>query len=146
MQIDGIGIGVAGAAAAFLPVFLARTGATSFQISLLSVMPALTGMVFALPIGWLLQSRANIVKWFSNSRLLVISAYALTGLMPFVLRGASVVPGVLVVWACVTVPQTTVAVAFSVVMNEVVGPRGRYFLMSRQGGIQSPSGRGLSRR
>jgi hypothetical protein len=132
VQIDGIGIGIAGAASAFLPVFLARTGATSFQISLLSVMPALTGMVFALPIGWFLQNRANIVTWFSTSRLLVISAYALTGLMPFFLRGANVVPAILVVWACVTVPQTTVAVAFSVVMNEVAGPQGRYFLMSRR--------------
>jgi hypothetical protein len=132
VQIDGIGIGVAGAASAFLPVFLARTGATSFQISLLSVMPALTGMVFALPIGWFLQDRKNIVQWFSTSRLLVISAYALTGLMPFVLSGANVVPAILIVWACVTVPQTTVSVAFSVVMNEVAGPQGRYYLMSRR--------------
>jgi hypothetical protein len=132
VQIDGIGIGIASAAAAFLPVFLARTGATSLQISLLSVMPALTGMVFALPIGWFLQDRTNIVKWFSTSRLLVISAYALTGLMPFFLRGADAVPAILVIWACVTVPQTTVSVAFSVVMNEVAGPQGRYFLMGRR--------------
>jgi hypothetical protein len=132
VQIDGIGIGIAGAASAFLPVFLARTGATSLQISLLSVMPALTGMVFALPIGWFLQNRANIVKWFSTSRLLVISAYALTGLVPFFLRGANAVPAILLIWACVTVPQTAVAVGFSVVMNEVAGPQGRYFLMSRR--------------
>ena len=132
VQIDGIGIGIASAASAFLAVFLARLGASGFQISLLTAMPALIGLVFALPIGRFIQERRNIVPWFSAARATVISAYALTGLVPFLLPRAQAITAVLVVWASVTIPQTAVNVSFSVVMNAVAGPDGRYFLMSRR--------------
>jgi Na+/melibiose symporter-like transporter len=42
------------------------------------------------------------------------------------------VPAVLFIWAAATLPQTFVNVAFSVVMNAVAGPQGRYDLMSRR--------------
>ncbi len=132
VQIDGMGIGIASAGSAFLSVFLARLGANGFQISLLTAMPALTGLVCALPIGRFLQSRRNIVPWFSTARAMVISAYALTGLVPFLLPREAAITAVLTVWASVTIPQTAVNVAFSVVMNAVAGPDGRYFLMSRR--------------
>ncbi len=51
VQIDAIGIGLANAAAPFLPVFLTRLGATNFQVGLLTAMPALTGLVLAILIG-----------------------------------------------------------------------------------------------
>jgi len=132
VQIDGIGIGITGAASTFLPVFLARIGGTSLQLGLLSAMPAVTGFLFALAIGRFLQNRGDIVRWFSTARLLVYSAYLLTGLVPFLVARSYVVPIVLLIWASVTVPQTIVNVAFSVVMNEVAGPEGRYFLMSKR--------------
>jgi hypothetical protein len=132
VQIDGIGIGIAGAASTFLPIFLTRLGGSSFQLGLLSAMPAVTGFLFALPIGRFLQNRRDIVRWFSTGRLLVYSAFLLTGLVPFLVPRSYIVPIVLLVWASVTVPQTVVNVAFSVVMNEVAGPEGRYFLMSRR--------------
>jgi hypothetical protein len=42
---------------------------------------------------------------------------------------------VLLIWAAVTLPQIVVNVAFSVVMNAVAGPTGRYSLMSRRWSI-----------
>jgi len=42
------------------------------------------------------------------------------------------VTATLVLWALVTVPQIIVNVCFSVVMNGVAGPKGRYELMSRR--------------
>jgi hypothetical protein len=42
---------------------------------------------------------------------------------------------VLLIWAAATIPQTMRTVAFSVVMNAVAGPRGRYALMSRRWAI-----------
>ena len=68
VQIDGIGIGLASAAAPFLPVFLTRLGATNFQVGLLTAMPALTGLIFALLIGRFLQSRRQVVPWYSVIR------------------------------------------------------------------------------
>jgi hypothetical protein len=132
VQIDAVGIGLANAALPFLPVFLTRLGASNFQVGLLTAMPALTGLFLAIPVGRFLQTRRQIVPWFSRARFLTVSAYALTGLVPFLVPRAWAVPAVLVIWAAVTLPQTVVNVAFSVVMNAVAGPKGRYELMSRR--------------
>lgn len=132
VQIDAVGVGLSSAAAPFLPVFLTRLGATATQIGLLTTMPGITGLLLAIPVGRFLQTRRNVVPWFSLARLLVISAYAATGLVSFFLPEEMVVPAVLFIWAAVTLPQTIVAVAFTVVMNAVAGPQRRYELMSRR--------------
>ena len=135
VQIDAVGVGLASAAAPFLPVFLTRLGATNFQVGLLTAMPAFTGLFLAIVVGYFLQRRRNIIPWFSGARLLVLSSYALTGIVSFVVPKQYVVPAVLAVWMAATLPQTVVNVAFSVVMNAVAGPKGRYVLMSRRWSI-----------
>lgn len=132
VQIDAIGIGLASAAAPFLPVFLTRLGATNLQVGLLTAMPAFTGLFMAIAVGRFLQSRRQIVPWFSAARLIVVSSYALTGLVPFIVPKEYAVQAVLLIWAAATLPQTVVNVAFSVVMNAVAGPKRRYELMSRR--------------
>jgi len=42
---------------------------------------------------------------------------------------------VLAIWAIATIPQTVVTIAFSVVMNAVAGPTGRFELMSKRWSI-----------
>lgn len=135
VQIDAIGVGTASAAAPFLPVFLTRLGATAVQIGLLTSMPGFTGLVLALWVGRFLQRQRNVVPWFSLSRLMVISAYALTGIVPFFVPDNILIYVILFIWALATLPQTMVAVGFSVVMNAVSGPEGRYELMSRRWSI-----------
>src|SRR4030066_832462 len=132
VQTDAIGVGPASAAAPFLPVFLTRLGATPVQVGLLTSMPGVTGLILALWVGRFLPRQRNVVPWFSVSRLLVISAYALTGLAPFFVPDNFLIHVVLFIWAMATLPQTMVAVGFSVVMNAVSGPEGRYELMSRR--------------
>jgi MFS family permease len=132
VQVDAIGVGLAGAAGPFLPVFLTYLGASNLQIGLLSTMPGITGLILAIPVGHFLQTRRNVVPWFSAARLLVLSCYALTGVIPFFLPEEQVITAILVIWAFATLPQTMVAVAFSVVMNAVAGPNRRYELMSRR--------------
>ena len=132
VQIDGIGIGLASAAAPFLPVFLTRLGATNLQVGLLTAMPAFTGLFLALLIGRFLQGRRQVVPWYGGMRFLVVMSYALTGIVPFTVPKDHAVLAVLLIWAMATLPQTFVNVAFSVVMNAVAGPKGRYDLMSRR--------------
>jgi hypothetical protein len=132
VQVDGVGIGLASAAAPFLPVFLTRLGATNFQVGLLTAMPAFTGLLIAIAVGHFLQGRRQIVPWYSGMRFLVVFSYALTGLVPFFVSKEYLVLAVLLIWAAATLPQTFVNIAFSVVMNAVAGPRGRYELMSRR--------------
>lgn len=132
VQIDAIGVSISNVAAPFLPVFLTRLGATNFQVGLLTSMPGVTGLLLALLVGRFLQSRKNIVPWYSLSRLLVISCYALTGILSFWVGGQPAILATLAIWAFATIPQTALSVAFSVVMNAVAGPEGRYELLSRR--------------
>ncbi len=135
VQIDAIGVGLANAAAPFLPVFLTRLGASSYEIGLLTSMPALTGLVLAIPMGQFLQNQRKVVPWFSAARLGVIMSYALTGLLAFLLQGQPLITGILAIWALATIPQTLLNISFSVVMNAVAGPNHRYDLMTRRWSI-----------
>jgi predicted MFS family arabinose efflux permease len=135
VQIDAIGVSISNVAAPFLPVFLTRLGASNFQVGLLTSMPGVTGLILAILVGRFLQTRQNIVPWYSISRLFVISCYALTGVLTFVLASKYTVVATLAIWAFATLPQTALAVAFSVVMNAVAGPEGRYNLLSRRWAI-----------
>lgn len=135
VQIDAIGVSISNIAAPFLPVFLTRLGASNFQIGLLSSMPGMTGLVLALVVGRFLQTRHNIVPWYSLSRLMVILCYALTGILTLLVSENLVIVSTLAIWAFATLPQTALSVAFSVVMNAVAGPEGRYALLSRRWAI-----------
>jgi MFS family permease len=135
VQIDAIGVSISNVAAPFLPVFLTRLGASNFQVGLLTSMPGITGLFLALLVGRFLQTRKNIVPWFSLSRLMVISCYALTGVFTLILPPQYAIISTLAIWALATLPQTSLAVSFSVVMNAVAGPEGRYTLLSRRWAI-----------
>jgi len=132
VQIDAIGVSISNVAAPFLPVFLTRLGASNFQVGLLSSMPGVTGLALALLIGRFLQTRRNIVPWYSLSRLLVIACYALTGLLTLCLPQHYVIASTLAIWAFATLPSTALAVAFAVVMNAIAGPEGRYTMLARR--------------
>ncbi|MAT41274.1 MAG: MFS transporter [Anaerolineaceae bacterium] len=132
VQIDAIGVGLSSALAPFLPVLLTRLGADTFQVSMLTFMPAITGLILALPIGQFLQTRKNIVPWFSFARLAVLLSYGLTGLVVLLMPERLAVFGILGLWALVTIPQTILNVTFSVVMNQVAGSAGRYELMTHR--------------
>jgi hypothetical protein len=101
-------------------------------VGLLSSLPAITGVNSAIPLGRFLQRQPNIVRWFSFARLSVIACYALTGIASIFLPDQAVVIAILAVWALATIPQTVVAITFSVVMNAVAGPSGRFELMTRR--------------
>ncbi len=135
VQIDAIGVSISNVAAPFLPVFLTRLGASNFQVGLLTSMPGVTGLVLAILVGRFLQTRRRIVPWFSLSRLMVISCFALTGLLTLLLPENILITSTLAIWAFATLPQVALAVAFSVVMNAVAGSEGRYALLSRRWAI-----------
>ncbi len=130
VQIDGMGVGIASSASNYLAPFLTQFNASNEQVGLLTSMSGLTGLLLAIPIGRFLQTRRNVVPWYSLARLLYLASYTLTGLAPFILPRSQLVNGVLVIWALATLPQVALNVCFTVVMNAVSGPQGRYRLMS----------------
>lgn len=137
VQVDAIGVGISNAAAQFPAYVLTRLNASTAEIGLLTSMPGLTGLLLSIPLGQFLQGRKNIIPWFSLARLLVISSYALTGLALFLGQSRTTVYSILLVWALATIPQTILSISFSVVMNAVAGPKGRYELMTRRWSILS---------
>lgn len=132
--IDGIGVGVAGAAQPYLPVFLTRLGASNLAIGLLASLPALSGLLFGIPVGRFLQSRRQVVPSYAISRFLLLSCYALTGLIPIFFTDFRV-EIIIALWAVATIPQIFVNICFTLVMGGVAGPAGRYYLMSRRWSI-----------
>jgi len=135
LYAEAVAIGVANAAGAFLPVFLTRAGGTNFQVGLLTAMPAFTGLFLAIAMGSFLQSRPNVVPWYTGARLLIISSYAIVGVVSMIVPQEHIVQTTLFIRLMVTIPLALLNVAFSVVMNAVAGPRGRYAFMSRRWSI-----------
>ncbi|MDQ1300290.1 MAG: hypothetical protein QG637_207 [Chloroflexota bacterium] len=132
--VDAMGVGITAGVGSFLSVFLVRLGASNLLVGLLTAMPALTGMLLAIPVGEFLSRRRQIVPWFATARFFVLSSYLLTGLVPFI-AGDRAPEVIILVWAIATLPQTIVSVAFTVVMGAVAGPGGRMTLMSRRWSI-----------
>jgi len=129
---DSVAVGLASAGGPFVAVFLARLGASSFEVSLLTALPALTGLLLAIPVGRFLMSRHNLIPLWSAARGLNQSTVAWIAITAFLAPPDLVVPLLLVVWAVFTLPQLVSMVGFAVVMDGVSGPGGRYELMSRR--------------
>jgi hypothetical protein len=128
-------IGFIAAGSTFLPVFVARLGGSNLQVSLITALPSLTGVVMAIPLGGLIQSRRNIIPWYSRGRLGSQLGYVAIALVAFSLPRDLVVPGILAVWAVITVFSVVTNVSFAAVMDATAGGRGRYELMSRRWSI-----------
>lgn len=135
VQIDAFGIGLANAIAPFLPILLARAGASAFEVGLLTSIPAVSGFLLAIPMGRFLQQKSNIIPWFSLGRLTFIMGYAIIGICASLIPSDYLVTIILVTWTIVTIPQTLVGICFNVVMNSVAGPEGRLELMSHRWSI-----------
>ncbi len=132
VMIDGIGVGIVSGVATFLSVFLTRLGASNVMVGLLTAMPAVTGALTSIPLGHFLGSRRNPVVWYARSRVLVLSSYALTGLVPFFFPDETAIWAIILIWAVATVPQTMTNILFTLVMMAVAGPSRRLSLMSRR--------------
>jgi hypothetical protein len=129
---DGLAVGYATSAMPFLAVFLTRLGASNFQVGLLTSMPALAGLFFAIPLGSWLQRKRNLIPWYSWTRLIQLSGFALTGLIPFILPRSEWIPAIIFIWGLITLPQAILTILFNVVMSSVAGSIGRFELLSRR--------------
>ncbi len=134
-QVDAIGVAFGNAATPFLPVFLTRLGASAFEVSLLTSMPAMAGLLLTVPLGQFLQNQKNVAPWYTSTRTISLLFYGLTGALAIFLHGNALIIGILAIWALATVPQAVVNITFSVVMNAVAGPHLRLDLLMRRWSI-----------
>ena len=87
----------------FLSVFMVRLGATDFQVGLLTAMPALTGMLLAMPAGEFLSRQRHIVPWFARSASSCSSATCSPAWRRFVPNRTP--QAIILIWALATLPQ-----------------------------------------
>jgi hypothetical protein len=83
-------IGVINAANVFLPVFVARLGGSNFEVSLITSLPSLIGVVLAIPLGGFMQTRRNIMPWYARGRIGGQLSFALIALASLLLSGACI--------------------------------------------------------
>ncbi|MFO7697716.1 MAG: MFS transporter [Anaerolineae bacterium] len=114
-----------------MPIFLVRLGASHLILGLVSSLPAVAGMLLAVPAGQLLARSRNIVRLVSVARALCYFSFALIGLVPFLMTRFQ--PEIVVtVWAISAVPQVLVFVGITAIIGMTAGPDGRFLLLSRR--------------
>ena len=138
-QKEGLSFGPTDAAASFLPVLLARLGASNVEVGLLSAIPNFAGFLLSVPVGHFLQGRRNAVPWYSRGRFLNQLSLAAIGFALVVVPLDRVVPVILGIIAVGSVIGSFANVTFYAVMDGLSGPRGRYELMSRRWGLKGLS-------
>lgn len=132
VQADSLFVGVVSAAGTFLPVYLVRLGAPGTAVGLLTSVPALTAFGLAIPFGRWLQTRRDIVPWYSRLRLVAWMSYAAMGIAGAALPRTVAIPVMLAIWAAASLPSTAALVAFPIVMDGAAGPDGRFDLLGRR--------------
>ncbi|MBM4407617.1 MAG: MFS transporter [Chloroflexi bacterium] len=136
-QKEAVAFAPVEAAASFLPVLLARLGASSLQVGLLAAIPNLTGFLLAIPIGTFLQGRRNVVPWYAWGRLVGQLGIGAIGVTLILLPDERAIPWVLGIVAVAAVVGSFANFTFYVVMDGLSGPNGRYELMGRRWGIKA---------
>lgn len=135
IQADSVVSGLIIATMTFVPVFFVRSGASAFEVGLITTLPAVGGLLLAMPFGRLLERTTRLTRWWARSRLLTNAAYGALALVVAVVAPAFVIPVALAVIALSTLPQTLTQVVFPLVMDGVAGPRGRFDLLGRRWAI-----------
>lgn len=104
---------VAGSSQAFLGVYMARLGATPFQMGLLSAGPALVGLIFTMPAGAWLRNRIGIGKVVFWAAVVMRVQFLLWIFLPSLLPPQAQIWSVLATILIFSIPSTILAIAFN---------------------------------
>jgi len=127
---------LAGSIVAFLAVYAARLGASSFQVSLLTAIPALVNLLFSLPFGRWMEGRTLVRVSFWSAFWQRIGYFLLIPL-PW-LFSESLQAWVLVLITLVMyIPGTLLAIGFNATLADVVPPELRSEVVGKRNAIQA---------
>ncbi len=116
---------VQGGVITFLPVLLARLGASATMVSLLTSLPALLTIALALPAGALVARWRNLVRESARCFYAIRLTYPPIALAAALL-GPSAAPALIVIlWGLTAIPGTLGNTVFYDVLAEAVPPRRR---------------------
>jgi hypothetical protein len=122
---------LAGSLMAFMTVFAARQGASSFHLGLISAGPGIVNLALSLPAGRWLEGRSNVSVSYWTS---VAGRLGYLVLIPLpALFGEQVQIWVLIlVTLLISVPGTILAIAFNAMFADLVAPAWRAMVVARR--------------
>ncbi|MDW8269102.1 MAG: MFS transporter [Anaerolineae bacterium] len=132
-DIAGFGV-LSGSTLAFIAIYMARLGASSWQIGLLTAGPALVNLVFALPAGQWLAERplTTTVFWTSiGQRLLYPLLVPLCLWLPATWQN----PLILALVVLTSIPGTALAIGFNALFAEAVPEAWRGEVVGRRNAL-----------
>ncbi|MHB0856884.1 MAG: MFS transporter [Anaerolineae bacterium] len=116
---------VNGGILAFLPVLLARLGASSTLIGWLSSAPALLAVFFLIPGAMICERNPNLVRVRVVNAQLVRFSYLLCALAPLVVPTAYLPLVLVFIWTIKTFPEAVALPAWTAVMAQAIPPEKR---------------------
>jgi MFS family permease len=129
---------LAGSAMAFLAIYAARLGATSWQISLLTAGPAVVNLIFSLPAGGWLAHKA-LIPSSTLAAALQRSSYLAFAVLPWLLPAKGQIWAVVGIVVLTSVPQTVLAISFNSLFAEVVPAEARGEVMGKRNALMAIS-------
>jgi MFS family permease len=112
----------------YLPVFLARLGATPSIVGLVTSGPALIGILTYIPGGAYAERKTDMVKLVVWAAFIVRCSAPIIALLPFFLGPAYLPLAAVVIWSLMAIPNAVHIPAWTYVMQQAVPPERRAHL------------------
>jgi len=129
---------LAGTLISFLGIYLARLGATSFQLGILSAGPALVNLLISLPAGKWLENRSFTRTAFITS-MMHRSGYVLILLVMLIFVEQMQIYMVLWITVFMSIPGTALMIAFNAMVAEIIPPNRRGLVIGRRNALLAVS-------
>jgi MFS family permease len=129
---------LSGSAIAFVTIFAARLGATSFQISLLAAGPAVVNLLISLPAGLWLANRPAIRVTY-RAAMLHRLGYLLLIPLPWLFGEDIQIWVLILITLAMSLPGAFLAISFNAMFAEVVPPDWRGEVVGRRNALMSVS-------
>jgi MFS family permease len=129
---------LAGSALGFLSIYLTRLGATAFQISLLTAVPAVVNLLFSLPAArWM--ERKNLFPVTFWSSVLHRSGYLLFIPLAWIFSNEQQIWAIVLLTLLMSIPGTTLAIGFTSMFADVVPPDWRAEVVGKRNALSAVS-------
>ncbi len=109
----------------YLPVFLARLGASASLIGLLTSGPSLIGILSYIPGGAYTERHRDLVRLTVRATWLSRLVYPIIAFLPFVLDRQAISIAVVILWSLASIPAAVHVPAWTAVMQKAVSARRR---------------------
>jgi MFS family permease len=122
----------------FLGIYLARLGATSFHLSVLTAGPALVNLIISLPAGKWLENRSFTRTTYITS-IIHRTGYVVILLVMLIFAEKVQISALLWITVVMSIPGAVLMIVFNALFAEIVPPRRRGMVVGRRNALLAVS-------